>query len=120
MLWAKLKPLLKAGKHAAVQARELWYTEEKKHLRPGHFWACELGDADGKGSPIIHTFTRKSEYFTLSDGRKVHCHACTAMLAPPHRHTHAAVRTPPRTYRLPCAAMHAPPHTHTTVVAGSR
>ena len=22
-------------------------------MRPGHFWACELGDADGKGSPIL-------------------------------------------------------------------
>ena len=32
---------------------------------------CELGNFDGKGSPIIHTFTRKNEYFTLSDGRKV-------------------------------------------------
>ena len=51
--------------------RELWSKEEKKHLRPGHFWACELGDADGKGSPILHTFTRKNEYFTLSNGEKV-------------------------------------------------
>ena len=23
------------------------------HLRPGHYWVCELGDADGKGSPIL-------------------------------------------------------------------
>ena len=52
-LWAKLKPLLKAGKFAAVQVRRLWSEEERRHLRPGHFWACELGDADGKGSPII-------------------------------------------------------------------
>ena len=70
-LWLKLKPLLKAGKFAAVQARELWSTEEKVHLRPGHFWAAELGDADGKGSPILHTFTKKNEYFTLSDGSKI-------------------------------------------------
>ena len=48
-----------------MQARELWSSDEKKHLRPGHFWACELGDANGKGSPILHTFTQKSEYFTL-------------------------------------------------------
>lgn len=70
-LWASLKRVLKAGKHAAVQARTLWSTEERVHLRPGHFWACELGDADGKGSPIIHTFTNKNEYFTLSDGNKM-------------------------------------------------
>ena len=64
-LWGELKPLLKAGKFAAVQARELWSTEEKIHLRPGHFWACELGDADGKGSPILHTYTSKNEWFEL-------------------------------------------------------
>lgn len=52
-LWPDLKRNVKAGKFAAVQARELWSTEEKVHLRPGHFWACELGDADGKGSPIL-------------------------------------------------------------------
>ena len=40
------------------------------HLRPGHFWAAELGDADGNGSPILHTFTKKNEYFELSNGVK--------------------------------------------------
>ena len=70
-LWKQLKPLARAGRHAAVQARELWSTEERRHLRPGHFWACELGDFDGKGSPLIHTFTKKSEYFKMSDGRKM-------------------------------------------------
>ena len=70
-LWKKLKPLLQVGRHVALQARELWSTEERRHLRPGHFWGAELGDADGKGSPIIHTFTKKNEWFTLSDGRKV-------------------------------------------------
>ncbi|KAJ1641311.1 hypothetical protein T492DRAFT_921886 [Pavlovales sp. CCMP2436] len=43
-----------AGKFAAVQVRELWSDEERVYLRPGHFWVCELGDADGKGSPIMH------------------------------------------------------------------
>jgi hypothetical protein len=64
-LWKKLKPLLKAAKFAAVQARELWSTEERIHLRPGHFWACQLGDAYGTGSPILHTYTRKNEWFEL-------------------------------------------------------
>ena len=32
---------------------------------------CELSNADGKGSPILHAFTRKNEYFTLSDGNKI-------------------------------------------------
>ena len=55
----------------AEQARELWSKDEKKHLRPGHFWACQLDDADGKGSPILHEFKKKNEYFTLSNGEKV-------------------------------------------------
>ena len=71
VLWAELKRGLKAGKHAAIQARTLSSTEERRHLRPGHFWACELGNADGKGSPTLHTFSRKNEYFTLSDGNKI-------------------------------------------------
>lgn len=70
-LWVELKRVLKAGKHVAIQARELALIEERRHLRPGHFWAAELGDADGTGSPIIHTFTRKNEIFELSDGRKM-------------------------------------------------
>lgn len=70
-LWKELQRVLKAGKHVAIQARTLWGEEERRHLRPGHFWAAELGDADGKGSPILHTFTRKNEYFELSDGSKV-------------------------------------------------
>ena len=45
--------------------------QERRHLRPGHFWGAELGNADGNGSPIIHTFTKKNESFTLSDGRKM-------------------------------------------------
>ena len=54
-----------------MQARALHSTEELVHLRPGHYWPCELGNADGKGSPIIHTFTQKNESFELSDGRKM-------------------------------------------------
>ena len=69
-LWKLLKPLLREGKFAAVQARELWSTEEQVHTRPGHFWVCELGDFDGCGSPIIHNYTKKNEVFTLSNGQK--------------------------------------------------
>jgi hypothetical protein len=69
-LWRKLKPLLKAGKFAAIQARELWSTEERVHLRPGHFWPCELGDADGKGSPVVHRYTQKNESHEATDGQK--------------------------------------------------
>ena len=66
-----------------IQSRELWSTEERRHLRLGHFWGAELGDADG-------TFTRKNESFTLSDGRKMRGDAgdCLLLL---HRYFH---RTP--------------------------
>ena len=40
------------------------------HLRPGHFWACQLENADGKSSPIVHTFTKKNEFYVASDGQK--------------------------------------------------
>ena len=63
--------MLKAGRHVAIQARVIASTEDRRHLRPGHFWSAELGDADGKGSPILHTFTKKNEYFELSDGNKI-------------------------------------------------
>ena len=34
-----------------MQADVLWSESERRHLRPGHFWICELGDAgEGKGS----------------------------------------------------------------------
>lgn len=58
--------------------------------RPQHFWACELGDADGKGSPILHEYTKKSEYFTLKNGDKVRGDAgdCLLLL---RRYYHRAV-----------------------------
>ncbi|KAJ1635119.1 hypothetical protein T492DRAFT_969221 [Pavlovales sp. CCMP2436] len=73
-LWAEIKPKMKAGgagsagKFAAVQVRELWSDEERVHLHPGHFWVFELGDADGKGSPIRHrdgspiTFEKRTQF----------------------------------------------------------
>lgn len=68
-LWFELRPLLRAGKFAAVQAREQWSDEEDVHMRPGHFWVCELGDADGKGSPIIAGPFSKQEYWPPAEGR---------------------------------------------------
>ena len=35
----------KPGAWGCVQARELWSTEEDVHLRPGHHWIFEFGDA---------------------------------------------------------------------------
>ena len=62
-LWQLLKVVLRAGKFAAVQARELWSTEEQVHMHPGHFWACQLGDANGKGSPILVGPFPKQQYW---------------------------------------------------------
>ena len=46
-LRAKIRPHLKPGNYASVQARERWSTAEAVHLRPGHHWVFELGDAGG-------------------------------------------------------------------------
>lgn len=69
-LWKKLKPLLQAGKAAAIQVRQLSSDAELVHMRLGHFWACELGDANGQGSPIIYEYKKKNEYFTMANGEK--------------------------------------------------
>jgi hypothetical protein len=52
---------LKAGEFAAVQARERWSSEESIHLRPGHYWLFELGDA-GQGSPVSKTFDKREMF----------------------------------------------------------
>ena len=53
-LWSNssrgLKHKVAPGKFAYIQADTLWSEEERQHLRPGHGWVCELGDAgDDKG-----------------------------------------------------------------------
>jgi hypothetical protein len=40
---------VKPGVWGCVQAREQWSTEEDAHIRPGHHWLCEFGDA-GNGT----------------------------------------------------------------------
>ena len=67
-LWQELKRVLKAGKFAAVQAREVWSEEEHVHMRPGHFWACEMGDADGRGSPILAGPFAKQQFWPPNKG----------------------------------------------------
>ena len=52
----KLRPHLKPGNYAAVQARERWSTAEDVHLRPGHHWVFELGDAGGGKGCFEKTF----------------------------------------------------------------
>jgi len=72
-LWKELKQLLLktgADRFAAVQARVLWAEEELVHMRPGHFWACQLGDAglllgdaSRRGSPILAgPFDRRQQW----------------------------------------------------------
>jgi len=46
----------KPGAWGCVQARELWSTEEDVHLRPGHHWIFEFGDA-GEGSSCEKLFS---------------------------------------------------------------
>ena len=54
-VWARLRTKIAPGKFAAVQARELWSTSEEVHLRPGHHWVFELGDA-GDDTCVEKTF----------------------------------------------------------------
>ena len=64
-LWKRLSPLIAPGKYGAVQARELWSTAEEIHLRNGHHWVFEFGEAD-EGSSVEKTFTlarRKHEMY---------------------------------------------------------
>ena len=49
-LVARAEAQVAPGKFAYIQADTLWSEEERQHLRPGHGWVCELGDAgDDKG-----------------------------------------------------------------------
>ena len=53
-------PKARPGAWGCVQARELWSTKEEIHLRPGHHWLCEFGDAgDGTSVEDIHAAARQ-------------------------------------------------------------
>ena len=52
---AKALPLAKPGVWGCVQARAQWSTEEDAHIRPGHHWLCEFGDA-GNGTSCEKKF----------------------------------------------------------------
>jgi len=54
-LLVKLRPKVLPGRYGSVQARELWSTSEEVHLRPGHHWVFELGDA-GDGTCVEKKF----------------------------------------------------------------
>ena len=54
-LQLKLRPKVLPGNNGSVQARELWSTSEEVHLRPGHHWVFEFGDA-GDGTSVEKTF----------------------------------------------------------------
>jgi hypothetical protein len=62
---AKALPLVKPGVWGCVQARAQWSTEEDAHMRPGHHWLCEFGDA-GNGTSCERQFNldhRKCEEY---------------------------------------------------------
>ena len=52
---AKALPSVKPGVWGCVQARTQWSTEEDAHMRPGHHWLCEFGDA-GNGTSCERQF----------------------------------------------------------------
>ena len=51
----KVLPLVKPGVWGCVQTRAQWSTEEDAHMRPGHHWLCEFGDA-GNGTSCEKEF----------------------------------------------------------------
>ncbi len=52
---AKALTSVKRGVWGCVQARAQWSTEEDAHIRPGHHWLCEFGDA-GNGTSCEKQF----------------------------------------------------------------
>jgi hypothetical protein len=56
---AKALPLANPGVWGCVQARVQWSTEEDAHMRPGHHWFCEFGDA-GNGTSCEKQFNLDS------------------------------------------------------------
>ena len=52
---AKALSLVNPGVWGCVQARAQWSTEEDTHMRPGHHWLCEFGDA-GNGTSCERQF----------------------------------------------------------------
>ena len=56
-LLAKEHPKVKPNEWGCVQVRNLWSTEEEQHVRPGHHWLFEFGDA-GDGTSCEKEFTR--------------------------------------------------------------
>ena len=60
-------PKARPGAWGCVQARELWSTKEEIHLRPGHHWLCEFGDA-GDGTSVEKTFTLPRGKFEVYKG----------------------------------------------------
>mmetsp|Transcript_57590 Transcript_57590/g.158172 ORF Transcript_57590/g.158172 Transcript_57590/m.158172 type:complete len:263 (-) Transcript_57590:25-813(-) len=70
-LWAtKLRPNAKPGKFAYIQADELWSESERKHLRPGHGWICELGDAGGDKGCFEKTFKLAARSWQVHEGAR--------------------------------------------------
>ncbi len=51
----KALPSVKPGVWGCVKARTQWSTEEDVHMRPGHHWLCEFGDA-GNGTSCERQF----------------------------------------------------------------
>jgi hypothetical protein len=56
-LLAKELPKVNPNAWGCVQVRNLCSTEEEQHVRPGHHWLFEFGDA-GNGTSCEKDFTR--------------------------------------------------------------
>jgi hypothetical protein len=68
-LVAKLLQKAKPGFFGAVQADELWSESERRHLRSGHHWVFQFGDA-GDGSCVKKRFELAPRSWTEYEGTR--------------------------------------------------
>jgi hypothetical protein len=70
-LWStKLRGKVQPGKFGAVQADALWSESERKHLRPGHHWIFEFGDAGGDKGSFLESFKLAPRCWKLYEGTR--------------------------------------------------
>ena len=69
-LWGKLRGRVQPRKFGAVQADALWSESERRHLRPGHFWMFEFGDAGGDKGGFLESFKLAARSWKLFEGTR--------------------------------------------------
>ena len=69
-LVARLRPRGAPGKFGAVQADALWSEQERRHLRPGHHWVFEFGNAGANKGIFEKKFTLPAKKWEVYKGTR--------------------------------------------------